>query len=337
MNAFYAKTRCLPLAASLTCCAMISLGLTGTTQAQDGEPPAILSPVGIDRCDDGAMTINFAGDPEYDYTVFVSPDLVNWEPLGFFVEVAPGQFEYVDSEASGLSSRFYQVEVHLDPPAQNSLPPQLEQLRLELGDEAFGQWLEQNKQETGTHQGVPEETVEGMTPEEQEQFEAIEQMLEEFLNDLNEVVNPPVVLPPYIETFKVMGEEAFVELLVENQSTWNNYQGVCGPVVIEMGNLYPELYQGFLEIEEQLGDYIESVLNPPVPPPVVLPPNLEQLRLELGDEGFKQWLLSNKNQWGNYQGLSGAAIQEMQENFPEIYEEYQQTEELLGEWLEQQE
>lgn len=336
INAFTPTARRLRRAAGLACCAAAFLGMNGAADAQEPEPLAILSPIEFDFCDAGVCTIGFTGLSECEYTIWGSGDLENWDALGFFVETSPGQFEFVDSGSADQSKRYYQIEFHFDPPEQVELPPEYEQLRLELGDEGFGQWLEQNKQETGNHQGVPEGVVNGMSPEEQQLFDDIEQLLEDFLNELNGPVEPPLVLPAYIETFEIMGPDAFVDALNQNFINLGNYQGVCGTSLIEMGELYPELYQGFLDIEQQLQDYFEGLLILPDPPQVELPPQLEQLRQELGDEAFAEWLQNNMQQWGNLQGIAENAVQEMQANFPEQYQEFLEREQLLQQWLEAQ-
>ena len=329
------------LAAGLACSALLSFGFLQTAVANPPQPPAILGPIELDRCEDGSCVIEFLAEPENDYTIYVSTDLYNWQPLGFFVEVEPGRFEYVDGDSQNNSSRYYQVEIHVPEPQPQPLPPQFEQLRQELGDEAFAEWLESNMEQTGTLSGIPEDQVNEMGPAELEQFEQMEQALQQWLEDFHAQNNPPeeepvIILPIYNGTYQAMGGDDFSNLLLENYDQWGNFQGICPQALQDMNNFYPELYLEFQDAEQQLQDILNSGLVLPDPPqndPPQLPPHLEELRQQLGDQAFAEWLQSNMTMWGNYQGLSQQAISDLQQNFPQQYQEFQQVEQLLQQWL----
>jgi sugar lactone lactonase YvrE len=61
----------------------------------------------------GPASIHFAGYPGAIYSIYEAPDLSvplgSWNRLGAASEVAPGQFQFTDSAASGSASRFYIV------------------------------------------------------------------------------------------------------------------------------------------------------------------------------------------------------------------------------------
>lgn len=295
---------------------------------------------------DESCTIRFDGSPETEYVILASEDLFRWEPIGICQEYAVGQFQYIDLEAGQYDARFYQI--HLPPEGEpQPLPPQLEQLRAELGEEAFSQWLQSNKEQTGNLQGIPESELENLQnnhPEAFEQFEETERALEDYLASRNaeEGALPPVALPEQHELLlEEMGEAQFVDMLLTSQQHWGNYQWVCGTALIEMEVLFPEAYQQFLEVDQALQDFLDGaplLPQPPVaaPQPDELPPSFEDLRARLGDEQFAEYLRSNMQQWGNHQGICGTAIAEMQRNFPELYQQFVDTEQALRQWLAQQ-
>lgn len=61
-----------------------------------------------------------------------------------------------------------------------------------------------------------------------------------------------------------------------------------------------------------------------------LPREFEQLRQELGDEGFANWLQSNAEQFGNLIGMPESAVRELDEN---AQRELERTNGLLDKWL----
>ena len=71
---------------------------------------------------------------------------------------------------------------------RDQLPPQFEQLRLELGDESFAEWLHNNQLQTGTLSGVPMEAVEQLDGAALRQLEATEAALDLWLRDQQQPV-----------------------------------------------------------------------------------------------------------------------------------------------------
>ena len=67
-------------------------------------PPTITS---YERLGSGQFRLQFAGPVGSSYTVWVSPNLGSWTPLGPTTETAPGQFEFTDADAPGHPQRFY--------------------------------------------------------------------------------------------------------------------------------------------------------------------------------------------------------------------------------------
>ena len=43
------------------------------------------------------------------YSIYASPNLINWDPVGAATQTAPGWFPFTDLEATNLPRRFYQL------------------------------------------------------------------------------------------------------------------------------------------------------------------------------------------------------------------------------------
>ena len=86
-----------------------------------------------------------------------------------------------------LASEYAEL-LDTDQTDNNPLPPQFEQLRQELGDEAFAEWLQSNKEQFGSLQGISEGELDGFSQEQIEQFEAIEESLQQWLTGTEEPI-----------------------------------------------------------------------------------------------------------------------------------------------------
>lgn len=304
-----------------------------------GQEPLVLDNLEFICPPDEACTVTFDADPGLQIVVLASSDLDCWVFAGGCTEVDLGDYQFVDFGAVELPQRFYRFGVF---DQEVPLPPQFEQIRLELGDEQFGQWLQSNMDQFGSLQGFPPEQVEEMDPEILEQFEEVERILDLWLKDLLNVAEPllpELELPPHFEQIRIdWGDYDFSHLLVENLDQWGNFQGICEPLVIEWEQNEPIIFENYLDEEQALGLWFEDyVLElPPVvleifpPQQESLPPQYEQLRLELGDEGFAQWLQSNFEQFGNLQGIPEG---DLPAEGSEAREHLETVESILDGWL----
>jgi hypothetical protein len=55
------------------------------------------------------MVISFTGIPGRTYEVESSADFSSWSSLGIATEAGPGEFEFEDTGAAGLTARFYRL------------------------------------------------------------------------------------------------------------------------------------------------------------------------------------------------------------------------------------
>ena len=314
---------------------LISLASTGSSFGQE---PLALENLKLLRPPNEACTVTFEAEEELQVIVWSSTDLDCWNFSGRCVEFDLGDYQFIDVGAIELPGQFYKFEI-FDP--QVELPPQFEQLRAELGDEGFSQWLQSNEEQFGTLQGISPEQIAELPEDQQEQVQQIEGLLEYWLRDfLNESAppSPELVLPPIFEELRIdWGDYDFAKLLVGHMDDFGNFQGICPPLVLEWQEQEPPIYIEFQTEEQRLGQWLENYLIelPPLvlenfepqPQPQPLPPQYEQLRMELGDEGFAQWLSSNREQFGNHQGIIEGELPE------EALEPFQEIELILEAWL----
>lgn len=180
-----------------------------------------------------------------------------------------------------------------------------------------------------------------------EQF-IIEELSEQFVFDLSGVLgeeNGPPELPPQFEQLlQELGEEQFVEWLLTNQQETGTFSGVTEGAI---GELDSEGLAELERVEGLLDQWLrnfdrETSGNEPCPDivlpdpnvddqPVELPPEMEQLRQELGDEAFAEFLQSNLEQIGNLTGVSQDELDQFDE---EQLAEFDCRDELLQAWLE---
>ena len=57
----------------------------------------------------GHFRLRFDSAPGTTYSVLVSTNLSDWNPLGPAAELTPGHFEFTDTDAPGRPTRFYQL------------------------------------------------------------------------------------------------------------------------------------------------------------------------------------------------------------------------------------
>ncbi|BCX48044.1 hypothetical protein HAHE_19520 [Haloferula helveola] len=288
-------------AARLACVALGSLALNSSALAQEPEsPPVILGPIELDLLPGGACVITFEAEPDLQFITLTTDDLQTWSYLGCCQEIYPGTYEYLDLGACELPGCFYQIEL-IDQPVE--LPPQFEQLRMELGDESFAEWLRSNAEQTGSLQGINESEVDDDSGLHQ-QFLDLEKALELWLEQFEKGQEPPVGQDTG-ETEPPLGGEGSNEPPSSEEDPW-------------------------VPAEE---DDSDPVIVNPQSQGVELPPQFEELRRELGDESFEQWLRENLRQFGSLQGVSTEELNELQRSNPSAYEELMQTESLLEQWL----
>ncbi len=74
-------------------------------------PPVILA--NPTRTPDGLFQFSFTGAPSTVFTVWAATDLAlpfsSWTPLTGVIEGPPGQYQFTDSQAASISTRFYRV------------------------------------------------------------------------------------------------------------------------------------------------------------------------------------------------------------------------------------
>ena len=238
------------------------------------------------------------------------------------------------------------------------LPPTLEQLRLDLGDEGFAHWLESNQEQFGSLQGFDAQQVgdlEANDPEAFEQYSTTEALLENWLDvfhgnencdgptevELELIENAFLLRPDFNQILVESGDEQLVFVLQTNHQQSGNFQNVDVGVVENWEVNFPELFIEFETIESGLQLWLETVdlgegcevdgMNKGPAPD--LPPALEQLRQELGEESFAEWLASNQEQFGNLQGVNEQIVNDLRENAPSAYEEFETAEQTLQAWL----
>jgi len=302
-----------------------------------GQEPLALDDLKLVRPPGEACTITFGSEEGQQIMGWSSPDLECWIFAGVCDEVDEGLYQFVDPRAIELPDQFYRFET-FNP--EVPLPPQFEQLRMELGDENFAQWLQSNLEESGTLQGIPQEEIENLNENNQQQVYEIEDALEYWLKDFRNdsaPVLPDLELPPlFEEVLEEWGAYDFGQLLVGNLDQWGNYQGICEPLVIEWELNEPIILEEFRLEDQKLELWVEDYLAE-LPPVIlenfageeaeVLPPQYEQLRLEMGNENFADWLRNNHEESGNLQGVN-------EHTLPSGFEEeFAKVEEILERWL----
>jgi len=106
------------------------------------------------------------------------------DPVVFFIneenDVTPQSFDFKVIDDEPLESLIGTVDIEVA-----ELPNQLEQLRLQLGDESFAAWLQNNQDQFETLQGVDESVVAGFDDETRQQFYEVESILEQWLDQFN--------------------------------------------------------------------------------------------------------------------------------------------------------
>ena len=319
--------------------AFASAGNSFGQEDHEQPEPLELENLEILRPPEQPVEILFESESGQQIITWSSPDMECWVFDGICTEIFPGEYQYIDLGSDEQPQQFYRFEI-FDP--EVGLPPHLEQLRAELGEEGFTQWLEANRDRFGSLQGVTEEEIEQMDEEQREQFQNLEELLEAWLDDVyNESDRSQAVfdLPPVFEEARLeWGDYDVAKLLVENLDSMGNLHGICEPLVIEWEELEPVRFQNFLQEEQDMMDWLHIYLMelPPLvlenfePEEQPLPPHFEQMRQQLGDEIFAQWLQSNFDQYGNYQGVNEGNIPP--EGSPE-YEEFEAVESALESWL----
>ena len=129
-----------------------------------------------------------------------------------------------------------------------------------------------------------------------------------------------------------------IQNLLRNFQQTGNFQGICGTGLRNLSQMFPEDYRMFLERENQIKHQLQSA-GIPLPPGCnagnqnQLPPAQQDLRQQMGDAAYKEYLRQNKAQWGNYQGICAASLAELQRNFPQVYQEYLERERALEEFM----
>jgi hypothetical protein len=60
---------------------------------------------------DGVFQMQFSGVVDLPYAIWASPDLLDWSEIGIADQPLPGTFQFTDTTATNLSSRFYEVRL----------------------------------------------------------------------------------------------------------------------------------------------------------------------------------------------------------------------------------
>ena len=320
---------------------LVALASAGSLLGQElpDQQPLTLEELQLLRPLGEACTVTFGSEQDQQILVRSSTDLECWVFAGGCDEINQGSYQFIDLGAAELPGQYYQFESF---DSEIQLPPQFEQLRAQLGEEGFAQWLQSNLDQFGTLQGLTPEEIEAMDEVAREQFEDSEDLLNFWLKDLNNEsapLLPELELPPQFEVIRSdWGDYDFAKLLVGHLDSMGNLQGICEPLVIEWEQHEPILFEEFQQEEQVLviwlDDYLEQL------PPIILenfeeeqkelPPHLEQIRQEIGDENFAQWLKDNADQSGNLQGIPES---EIPEEGTEAREEFDILEGDLQTWL----
>jgi len=56
-----------------------------------------------------AFQLNFIGSSNASYSVWASTNLVNWTRLGIVTNIVPGQYGFIDADATNWPQRFYRL------------------------------------------------------------------------------------------------------------------------------------------------------------------------------------------------------------------------------------
>lgn len=228
---------------------------------------------------------------------------------------------------------------HLDATdSQIDLPPQFEQLRMELGDQGFADW-QSNQEQTGTLSGIDRGQIEQLDAEQLHDLDQQEAALDRWLVAFSDPMPmPSPELPEKIETFRVeQGDKWLAIWLESNAALFGNHLGLPEQQLVELE--FDDF--GLMEFQQQdqvLGDWLRTVGQPLLLPPAgqaidmevplgfaeQLPQQMEGLRLAIGNESFAAWLESNLAQFGNAMGVQDA-------NW--LTPEMQSQEQVLLEWL----
>ena len=218
-----------------------------------GQEPLVLEELELLRPPGEACTVTFGAGEGQQIMGWSSPDLKCWVFGGACQEVEGGSYEFIDVGAIELPGQFYRFET-FNP--EVPLPPQYEQLRLELGDEGFANWLQSNLEQFGKLQRVTPEQLGELDESAVQQFQEMEMILDIWLKDLlNQAapLQPELVLPPLFEELRIdWGDYDLGRLLVQNMDQWGNFHGICEPMVIELEIHEPILFEDFRLEEEVL-------------------------------------------------------------------------------------
>lgn len=312
------------------------LAVAGNVSAQE---PLVLKDLKLLRPPGDPCTITFGTAPGLQIVARSSSDLKCWVFAGGCDETAQGDYQFIDVGSIEQPGQLYQFEIH-DPKIELPLP--LEQLRINLGDEQFAEWLQTNLEQSGTLQGITDEDLERLEESQLEEIQQTEDLLIYWLRDFyNESAPllPELELPPLFEEIRLdWGDYDFAQLLVDNLNQSGNLHGICEPLFIEWEQNEPLVLIEFQTAEEMMGIWLENYILEL--PPIIqeafpeveqpLPPQFEQLRMELGDEGFAGWLLRNREQSGTLQGITES---ELPEPGSVARDEVEAAEAVLEKWL----
>ena len=255
-----------------------SLSALASVGNSAGQEPLVLDDLKLLRPPGEVCTVTFGADEGQQIVAWSSLDLKCWVFAGACDEITGGRYQFVDLGAIELPGQFYLFET-FDP--QVPLPPQFEQLRLQMGDEQFAQWLQSNFEQFGTLQGLTPNQVEEMDESIQEQVQEVEEILGFWLKDFfNEAapILPELELPTEFEEARLgWGDYDLAQLLVDNLDLWGNLQGVCEPLMIEWEQNEPLVLVEFQNEEQALGIWLESYLVEL--PPIILENFMEEENL----------------------------------------------------------
>ena len=109
-------------------------------------------------------------------------DMVIMELMGI-PEEAPEYVQQMNFFLNELDCQLHLFTDLHDGTTSDALPPQFEQLRLELGDEGFSQWLQDNQQQTGTLSGITEDVIGELDPRALQELDQQEAALNGWLED----------------------------------------------------------------------------------------------------------------------------------------------------------
>ena len=161
---------------------LVALASAGSLLGQElpDQQPLTLEELQLLRPLGEACTVTFGSAQDQQILVRSSTDLECWVFAGGCDEINQGSYQFIDLGAAELPRQYYQFE-SFDPEIQ--LPPQFEQLRAQLGEEGFAQWLKDNADQSGNLQGIPESEIPEEGTEAREEFDILEGDLQTWLSD----------------------------------------------------------------------------------------------------------------------------------------------------------